>query len=42
MDIIIRLHGIEFEWDGDKAKANIEKHEVDFVAACEIFSTHSS
>ena len=29
MDVTIRLHGIEFEWDSDKAEANIEKHGVD-------------
>ena len=37
MDVTIRLHGIEFEWDSDKAEANIEKHGVDFEAACETF-----
>lgn len=37
MDVTIRRHGIEFEWDRDKAEANIEKHGVDFEVACETF-----
>jgi uncharacterized DUF497 family protein len=30
MDIIYRLQGAEFEWDADKAKSNIQKHDVTF------------
>ena len=37
MDVTIRLHGIEFEWDSGKAEANVEKHGVDFEVACETF-----
>ena len=37
MDISIRLHGIDFDWDSDKADANMEKHGVDFETACEAF-----
>ena len=28
MDIIYRLQGLEFEWDEDKARRNVEKHGV--------------
>ena len=37
MDIIHRLHGIEFEWDSVKAETNLAKHGVDFETACEAF-----
>jgi uncharacterized protein len=37
MDIIYRLQGIEFEWDENKARSNIEKHGVTFEEATEIF-----
>ena len=37
MDITYRLHGIEFEWDKDKAESNRAKHGVDFDTACEAF-----
>jgi uncharacterized protein len=29
------LHGINFEWDGKKAAANLRKHNVSFELACE-------
>lgn len=29
--------GIEFEWDPDKAKKNIEKHQVSFNEAATVF-----
>jgi uncharacterized DUF497 family protein len=29
---------LEFEWDDDKASANLEKHGVDFVDAAQIFA----
>jgi uncharacterized DUF497 family protein len=32
-----KLNEIEFEWDSDKADANIQKHGVSFVEACEVF-----
>ncbi len=31
------LYNIIFEWDSDKAAANIRKHEISFEAACEAF-----
>lgn len=31
------LHGIEFVWDNEKAKANRRKHQISFEAACEVF-----
>jgi len=31
------LHDIAFEWDGDKAAANVRKHGVTFETACEVF-----
>ena len=37
MDIIYRLQGVEFEWDEDKAKSNIQKHGVTFEEAAEVF-----
>ena len=40
----VRMHGItrgnhamEFEWDGDKERANIDKHGVDFAEAATVF-----
>jgi uncharacterized DUF497 family protein len=30
-------HGIQFEWDDDKASSNLEKHGVSFETACEVF-----
>lgn len=37
MTIVFRLQGIEFEWDEDKAAANVEKHGVTFEEAAEVF-----
>lgn len=31
------FNGIEFEWDNNKASANIAKHGVAFETACEVF-----
>lgn len=28
---------MEFEWDGNKAVANVEKHAIDFVDAVDVF-----
>jgi len=37
MDNIYRLQGLEFEWDEDKARRNVEKHGVTFEEAAEAF-----
>ena len=37
MDIVYRLQGMEFEWDENKAEANIQKHGVTFEEAAEVF-----
>ncbi|MDZ8033558.1 MAG: BrnT family toxin [Nostoc sp. DedQUE08] len=37
MDIVYRLQGVEFEWDENKARSNIEKHGVKFEEATEVF-----
>jgi uncharacterized DUF497 family protein len=37
MDIFYRLQGIEFEWDDNKAKANVAKQGVTFEEAAEAF-----
>ncbi len=37
MDITHRLQDVEFEWDEDKAKSNIQKHGVTFEEAAEVF-----
>ena len=37
MRVTYRLHGVQFEWDRDKAKANLAKHAVSFEQACEVF-----
>jgi len=37
MDIVYRLQGIEFEWDEQKARSNLQKHGVAFVEAAEVF-----
>jgi uncharacterized DUF497 family protein len=37
MEIIYRLQGVEFEWDENKARSNIEKHSVTFEEAAEAF-----
>ncbi|XHX80426.1 MAG: BrnT family toxin [Stenomitos frigidus ULC029] len=37
MEIAYRLEGLEFEWDGNKARSNVEKHGVTFEEAAEVF-----
>jgi uncharacterized DUF497 family protein len=37
LDIVYRLQGVEFEWDENKARHNIEKHGVTFEEAAEVF-----
>ena len=37
MRVSYRLHGVQFEWDQDKAKTNRAKHDVNFEQACEVF-----
>jgi uncharacterized DUF497 family protein len=37
MDVEYIHHGILFEWDSDKAAANVAKHGVSFETACEVF-----
>ncbi len=37
MDIVYRLQGMEFEWDENKAAANVQKHGVTFEEAAETF-----
>jgi len=37
MDIVYRLQGLEFGWDEDKARRNVEKHGVTFEEAAEAF-----
>ncbi|MFM9266831.1 BrnT family toxin [Tychonema sp. BBK16] len=37
MDKVYRLEGVEFEWDTNKAKSNLEKHGVSFEEAAEVF-----
>jgi uncharacterized DUF497 family protein len=37
MDIQYELHGQRFEWDAEKAAANLLKHRVSFAEACEVF-----
>jgi len=37
MNIIYHLQGMEFEWDEDKARLNIQKHGVTFEEAAEVF-----
>lgn len=37
MDHFYRLQGAEFEWDQDKALANVEKHGIAFEEAVEAF-----
>lgn len=37
MDIVFTLQDKEFEWDEDKAHANIQKHGVTFEEAAEVF-----
>ncbi|MFH1908124.1 MAG: BrnT family toxin [Chloroflexota bacterium] len=37
MNIIYHLQGMEFEWDENKARLNIQKHGVTFEEAAEVF-----
>ncbi|MCI0494664.1 BrnT family toxin [candidate division KSB1 bacterium] len=37
MYVFYRLQGIEFEWDDNKARANLGKHGVTFEEAAEVF-----
>jgi uncharacterized DUF497 family protein len=37
MDVTYERHGQIFEWDAEKAAANLRKHFVSFEKACEVF-----
>jgi uncharacterized DUF497 family protein len=37
MNVKYTLHNIPFEWDSQKAAANLRKHHVTFELACESF-----
>ncbi len=37
MNLVYFLQGIEFEWDSEKARANIHKHGISFEEAAEAF-----
>jgi uncharacterized DUF497 family protein len=37
MNVRYTLHNIAFEWDNQKAVANLRKHGVTFELACEAF-----
>ena len=37
MKVTHRIEDIEFEWDSEKAEINLDKHEVSFHEACEVF-----
>ena len=37
MDVLYHLQGIDFEWDGDKARSNVAKHGVTFEEGAEAF-----
>ena len=37
MTITYKLEEIDFEWDSDKAEANLQKRDVSFTEACEVF-----
>jgi uncharacterized DUF497 family protein len=37
MDVAFQLQGVLFEWDENKAQANIQKHGVTFEEAAEVF-----
>jgi len=37
MDVAFGLQGQTFEWDTEKAAANLRKHHVSFEKACEVF-----
>ena len=36
MNIAYKLEELDFEWDSDKAEANLQKHDVSFTEACEV------
>jgi hypothetical protein len=37
MNVKYSLHNIAFEWDSQKATANLRKHSITFELACEAF-----
>ena len=37
MNVVFRLQGSEFEWNGEKAATNLAKHGVRFEEAAEVF-----
>lgn len=37
MKVAYTLQGIPFEWESSKAFANLQKHEIAFEAACQVF-----
>jgi uncharacterized DUF497 family protein len=37
MDEKYCLHGIDFEWNEEKANINLQKHHISFSKACELF-----
>lgn len=37
MYIVYRLQGVEFEWDEDKARTNVQKHGITFEEGAEVF-----
>jgi len=37
MNVKYALHNVPFEWDSQKAAANLRKHNVTFELACEAF-----
>ena len=37
VDVRYSYRGLAFEWDGEKASANLRKHGVSFETACEVF-----
>ena len=37
MRIDYELHGIQFEWESEKATTNLHKHGIAFETACEVF-----
>lgn len=37
MNVTQKVEDIDFEWDSEKAEANLKKHDVSFTEACEVF-----
>ena len=37
MDIVHQFQGVEFEWDENKARSNVENHDVTFEEAAQVF-----